>query len=52
MSKGKCEWCVPAIVVDEPKDPFNLCDMHAAEYDGISLVQLDRMHEAEWMDMQ
>lgn len=42
----KCEWC-RNLNAEEPSDPFTLCDAHAAEYDGVTEVQFDRMAEAE-----
>lgn len=47
---GWCEWCRDA-GTEDVQVPENLCDMHAAEYDGVSEVQLDRQREAEWLDM-
>jgi hypothetical protein len=44
-----CEWCADELT-DQVHDPGSLCSAHAAEHDGVSEAQLDRMAEAEWLD--
>lgn len=48
----KCEWCRNPNA-DDAANPFDLCDSHAAEYEGISVSELyrrDREQYAEWLD--
>lgn len=47
-----CEWCLPN-PPDDPQAPDALCPTHQAEFEGISLDQLelrDAIHYAEWLD--
>jgi hypothetical protein len=41
---GRCPWC--AGDYDDETDPELLCRTHLAEYEGLSVAELDRM-EAE-----
>ncbi len=48
----KCEWCADPNA-DEPDNIDDLCDDHAAEYEGITVDQLHRREKiqtAEWLD--
>lgn len=49
----KCEWCLnPDSTNDEP-DTEELCTDHLAEYEGLSVYQMerrDREQYAEWLD--
>lgn len=47
-----CEWCRNPNAEDADR-PWDLCDDHAAEYEGISVDQLqtrDRVQYAEYLD--
>lgn len=50
QSVTRCEWCLDGGIEDVCR-PEDMCDAHAAEYDGVSEVQHDRQSEAEWLDL-
>jgi hypothetical protein len=56
-SKGsamsKCLWCADPQTDAEPMDPEReLCRSHLAEYEGLSVAELDRMESEQYADMQ
>jgi len=49
---AKCEWCRNPNA-DDAANPGDLCDWHAAEYEGTSVNDLHRgygIQFAEWLD--
>ncbi|MEV6071966.1 hypothetical protein AB0L82_35960 [Nocardia sp. NPDC052001] len=46
-----CPWCTrPATDEDHDPDPDHLCPTHAAEYDGLSLIQAQRRDAIEYAE--
>ena len=49
---AKCIWCRTADSDVEPTDPAReLCRSHLAEYEGLSLAELDRMEREQAYDL-
>lgn len=46
-----CPWCIDENA-DDDVDTDLLCRPHLAEYEGLSLVEMDRREQEEWMDLQ
>lgn len=51
MTSTRCEWCNDPTAEDvyEPRD---LCRMHEAEYEGLSMDALDHRDSEEAKDLQ
>jgi len=50
----RCEWC-RNFDAEDAENPEDLCRTHQAEWEGLSLSELerrDREQYAEWMDTQ
>ena len=48
--KSNCEWCVNPDA-DDAADPDKLCRAHLAEYEGLSVNELDRMVSEQTYDL-
>lgn len=49
MTRRACPWCGPN--PDDDVDPDRLCRPHLADYEGLTVAELDRMEAEQAYDL-